>query len=83
MMAGNLIRQQSTLSVIDRLLGGLFGVGRACFLSTILVILAGFTNLPQEPEWQDAFFSTSFEALATKMQPLLPEDLSKHIQFNR
>ena len=39
------------LSALDRLLGLALGLARGALVACILVLLAGFTDLPREPSW--------------------------------
>ena len=46
--------EQTGLTPADHGLGGLFGLARGVLLVLILVILAGHTDLPKEPWWEQA-----------------------------
>lgn len=70
------------LGSVDRLLGGFFGLVRGMLIVTILVMLAGLTNLPKDVRWRDAMFSAPLEALVIKALPWLPADIAKHISYD-
>ena len=65
----------------DRFLGFLFGVSRGLLIVLLLVALAGFTSIPQEIWWRNAYFSRPLETVVLASKPWLPEDIAKRIQF--
>jgi membrane protein required for colicin V production len=67
---------------IDRILGAGFGVIRGFLLMLTLVLLAGFTSLPKEPEWRNAMFSPLFEQSAFLAKPWLPEAFASRIHYD-
>jgi membrane protein required for colicin V production len=67
---------------IDRILGAGFGVIRGFLLMLTLVLLAGFTSLPKEPEWRNAMFSPLFEQSAFLAKPWLPEAFASRINYD-
>ncbi|TWI62225.1 membrane protein required for colicin V production [Pseudoduganella lurida] len=69
------------LSLADRGLGGLFGLGRGLVIVLAGVILCGMTSLPKEAFWRDALLSPLAETLALTVQPFLPAALAQHVQF--
>ncbi len=71
------------LGFIDRLLGSVFGFLRALIIVTLMVLLAGLTAIPKQSFWQQAALSQPMEAVAMQVLPWLPDDLSKHINYDR
>jgi membrane protein required for colicin V production len=71
----------SGLSLADRGLGGLFGLGRGIVIVLAAVILSGMTSLPQQAFWKDALLSPLAEAGARTVKPFLPAALAQHVQF--
>ena len=69
------------LGFADRFFGLLFGLARGLLVVLLGVLAAGFTALPQEPAWQKAVLSKPLEMAAIMMIPLLPPDLSDHINY--
>ena len=69
------------LGVVDRVLGVLFGFLRGMVIVTILVLLAGLTQLPKTEVWRHALLSGTFETLAIMVKPWLPIDLANHIHY--
>ncbi len=70
------------LGWLNRILGGLFGLLRGVLIVTILVFLAGFTNLPKDSRWQSAMFSSPLEVLVIKLLPWIPQDIAKHVKYD-
>jgi membrane protein required for colicin V production len=70
------------LGAEDRLLGGVFGFARGMLIVTILVILAGLTALPRQPDWSNAVLSPPLEALAVHVKQWLPKHLSEYINYD-
>ena len=66
----------------DRLLGGVFGLARGVLIVTVLVLAAGLTALPRQPEWREAFLSGPFEALAGQVRSWLPTRLAQRITYD-
>ncbi len=69
------------LGAMDRILGAVFGFLRGMLIVTILVLLAGLTQLPKTDVWRQALLSGVFENLAIMIQPWLPIDLANHIHY--
>ncbi|BBP03650.1 colicin V biosynthesis protein [Sulfuriferula plumbiphila] len=69
------------LGMVDRMLGGVFGFLRGMVIVTMLVLLAGLTQLPKTEVWRQASLSGVFEILAIMVKPWLPMDLANHIHY--
>lgn len=69
------------LKPADRLLGAFFGLARGMLIVLVIVLVAGLTALPRQPFWRNAMFSAPLEAVAQMVKPWLPEDFSKHINY--
>ncbi|MFJ1298845.1 CvpA family protein [Pseudomonadota bacterium AL_CKDN230030165-1A_HGKHYDSX7] len=80
MTLGALIRTTG-LSPADHGLGGMFGLARGLLIVLVLVGLAGYTPLPQEPWWQDAMFSHSATQAVLKVKSMLPESLGTWVPY--
>ena len=78
--AGQLV-QRAGLTGIDRTIGAVFGLLRGVLLVTIIVMLLGLTTLPKESWWDDSFFLFRFEAIATWLKDLLPDDISRYFKY--
>ncbi len=71
----------SGLSSVDRGLGALFGLLRALIIVTVVVLLCGLTAIPRQPFWRDAMLSRVAELIVISIQPLLPSDFARRVQF--
>ena len=69
------------LSLADRGLGGLFGLGRGIVIVLAGVILCGMTSIPQQAFWKDALFSPMAETGARTVKPFLPAALAQHVRY--
>lgn len=81
MMAVDAVVKASGLSLADRGLGGLFGLGRGIVIVLAGVILCGMTSIPQQAFWKDALLSPLAESGARTVKPFLPAALAQHIKF--
>lgn len=79
-LVGQLVRKTG-LSGTDRIVGALFGIGRGIVVVGILVLLAGFTQLPTEPWWQNSALLPQFQSLALWMKDFLPADMQANLRF--
>jgi len=71
----------SGLTVVDRGLGGLFGLGRGIVIVLIVVLLCGMTSIPQQAFWKKALLSPMTETAALTVLPYLPGGFSKHVRY--
>ena len=69
------------LSLFDRLLGAVFGVGRGLVIVLTAVILCGMTSLPQQDFWKNALFSPLAESGARIVKTFLPAATAQHVNF--
>jgi membrane protein required for colicin V production len=69
------------LSLADRGLGGLFGLGRGIVIVLAAVILCGMTSIPQQDFWKNALLSPMAETGARTVKPFLPAAFAQHVQF--
>nr|WP_212760857.1 CvpA family protein [Telluria aromaticivorans] len=71
----------SGLSLADRGLGGLFGLGRGIVIVLAAVILCGMTSIPQQDFWKNALLSPMAETGARTVKPFLPAALAQHVRY--
>ena len=79
-LAGQLVAKTG-LTATDRALGMIFGVARGVIIVAVLVLLAGLTNLPQDPWWQESLLLKHFQDMALWLRSLLPADIAENIKF--
>jgi membrane protein required for colicin V production len=80
-LAIDAIVKASGLSLADRGLGGLFGLGRGLVIVLFAVILCGMTSIPQQDFWKNALLSPLAESGARTVKPFLPAALAQHVKF--
>jgi membrane protein required for colicin V production len=55
------------LTVLDRLLGILFGAARGVLIIAIAVVLANYTTIPRDNWWKESQLLPQFEGVATSL----------------
>jgi membrane protein required for colicin V production len=80
-MAVDALIKAGGLTLADRGLGGLFGLGRGFVIVLAAVLLCGMTAIPQQPFWKNALLSPLAETAARTVTPFLPGDFARHVQF--
>lgn len=80
-MALNEVVKATGLTLVDRGLGGLFGLARGLVIVLAAVLLCGMTAIPEQSFWKEALFSPLAETAARTVIPFLPGDLVRHIKF--
>jgi membrane protein required for colicin V production len=80
-MAVDALVKASGLTLADRGLGGLFGLGRGIVIVLAVVLICGMTAIPQQPFWKEALLSPLAETAARTVKPYLPGDVARHVQF--
>jgi membrane protein required for colicin V production len=80
-MAVDALVKASGLTLADRGLGGLFGLGRGIVIVLTVVLICGMTAIPQQPFWKEALLSPLAETAARTVKPYLPGDVARHVQF--
>ena len=68
--------EKTGLSGADRVLGMVFGIARGGVIVSILVLLARFTPLPEDPWWSESALIEPFERVAFELERFLPPGLA-------
>ncbi len=79
-LVGQLVRKTG-LTGTDRMLGVFFGVARGVVIVAVLVLVAGFTVIPQDPWWSESPLLVHFERMALWMRDYLPADIAANIEY--
>ncbi|MDS1141494.1 CvpA family protein [Pusillimonas sp. SM2304] len=77
---GTLI-QKTGLTPADHGLGALFGLLRGALIVLVLVALAGYTDLPKEPWWQEARLSRTTIQAIQQIKLMLPPSLASWLPY--
>lgn len=80
-MAIDAIVKASGLVLVDRGLGGLFGLARGMVIVLAAVLVCGTTALPEQPFWRQALLSPLAETAARTALPLLPGSMARYVRF--
>ncbi len=75
------LMKSSGLGGIDRLLGMVFGLVRGAALGCVLVLVLGFTAMPQDVWWQQSLLLPQFQRGAEVMRAWLPDSVAQYVQF--
>jgi len=73
--------EKTGLTGTDRSIGMLFGIARGIVLVGILVLLAGFTAVPQDPWWKQSLLISHFQQIADILAGFLPDDIAGRLRY--
>ena len=74
--------KKTGLTGTDRMVGLLFGTIRGGAVVSVLVLLAGITEIPNEHWWNESIFLGHFEQMAFWLRDNLPPELASNIAYN-
>jgi len=66
---------------MDRTMGGLFGVVRGGLVVLVLVLLAGLTQVPEQPFWRGSLTGKTLEDIAILAKAWLPVSIAQRIHY--
>jgi membrane protein required for colicin V production len=69
------------LSPADRGLGALFGLLRGVLLVLVLVTIAGYTPLPEEPWWKEGMFANQVVGVIQELKLRVPAPLNDWLPY--
>ena len=69
------------LGLLDRLLGGIFGVARGLVVVLAVVLVGGMTSLPKASWWREAMLAPPLETAVIAGKAWLPPELAKRIRY--
>lgn len=75
--------KKTGLSGTDRMIGIVFGLTRGVVIVSALIILSGYTTLPQSQVWSDSIFIKQVEPAVESVRKMLPEDISQYLKFKQ
>ena len=81
-LIGKLV-EKTGLTGTDRLLGAVFGALRGVLLIIALIIVGGFTPLPEDPWWETSRVIQSLLPLAEWASDFLPESIQEYFDLYR
>ena len=71
------------LTAADRILGLVFGVGLGSVIVSVMVFLAGFTDLTRTDWWQASLTVTPFERIGIWSHQFLPENIQNYHNYGQ
>ncbi|HFE37315.1 MAG TPA: CvpA family protein [Gammaproteobacteria bacterium] len=74
--------KKTGLSGTDRMVGLIFGLARGGLIVSVIVLVAGVTDIPHEPWWQASRLLTHFETLAIWLKGNFPADISTQFAYD-
>lgn len=80
-LGAGLLIQKTGLTPADHGLGMLFGLLRGLLLVLVLVVLAGYTELPRETWWQEARFSGAAVRGVQTIKSFMPPSLASWLPY--
>lgn len=66
-------------SLLDRVMGAVFGAFRGVLVMAVLAVLGAMTPLPNEPAWQKAYVRPALEWSVKVLTPWMPSFVSSRI----
>lgn len=69
------------LTPADHGLGGMFGLVRGVLFVLVLVTIAGYTPLPEEPWWKNAMFSKQVVSVVQQIKLKLPPPVNGWLPY--
>lgn len=69
------------LGLADRALGAIFGLARGIVVVLVVVLVAGLTTLPRQPEWRTALLSPPLETAVIAAKPWMPREVAERIRY--
>lgn len=70
------------LSLVDRFLGGAFGLARGLLLIVLFALVAGLTALPRHDWWQNASVGRPLALAALSLRPWLPPAWAERLDYS-
>lgn len=70
------------LGDVNRFLGLCYGLLRGALLGCVLVLVLGWTALPQQPQWRASPLIPLYQAGAEAMKTWLPKAAAQHVSFD-
>lgn len=79
-LVGKLVRL-TPFSLVDRILGGVFGLMRGYVIVILAVLFMGLTALPQQSWWQNSSSIQHVQPMSLWLKDRLPEDIADNFKF--
>lgn len=77
----NSIGAHTTLSLVERMVGVIFGIARGSVIVTFLIMLGGLTQLPAAAWWQQSLLIENFKPIVFVLRSQLPFEIATQFNF--
>lgn len=74
-----LLIRATPLSVIDRVLGAVFGLARAGVVMLVITTVVMLTSMAKSNAWKQSFAASSLNAALQTLKPMLPAKIAEHL----
>jgi len=80
-LVSQLVRKTG-FSGTDRMIGVVFGLARGGLIVAVIVLVVGFTTLPEEIWWRDSLLLEHFQPLAVWLKGNFPEEMTTQFAYD-
>lgn len=74
--------KKTGFSGTDRMIGVVFGLARGGLIVAVIVLVVGFTTMPQEIWWRNSLLLEHFQPLAVWLKGNFPEDMATQFAYD-
>lgn len=74
--------KKTGFSGTDRMIGVIFGLARGGVIVAVIVLIIGFTTVPQESWWQESLLLEHFQTLAIWLKGNFPADMATQFAYD-
>jgi membrane protein required for colicin V production len=74
-----LLLHATPLSIVDRLLGAIFGSARGVLAVLAIITVLGLTPMARSPAWHASVLTPGFKRVLQELKPVLPAQLSQRL----
>ncbi len=79
-LLGELVKKTG-LSGSDRFAGMIFGIARGLVVTSIIIMLAGLTPLPEDSWWKESQLIPPFQSLAVWLREHIPSGVAGYVNY--
>jgi len=74
--------KKTGFSGTDRMIGVIFGLARGAIIVAVIVLVVGFTTVPQETWWQESLLLDHFQTLALWLKGSFPAEMTTRFAYD-
>lgn len=76
----NQLVKKTGLSGTDRMIGMFFGLGRGIIIVSVLLLLANYTSIPQDPVWKESKMISHIQPAVKALVNVLPDEMKDYFK---